>query len=99
MTRIAVSSAETMAIEDTQHWLMQAVIGLNLCPFAKAVVVKKLVRYRVCLSAEPEAVLQCLREELLHLAHTPDRTRHHLAHCAALVPRLFGVQCFFVRLR
>lgn len=72
MTRIAVSSAETMAIEDTQHWLMQAVIGLNLCPFAKAVVVKKLVRYRVCLSAEPEAVLQCLREELLHLAHTPE---------------------------
>ncbi len=59
---------ETTAIEDTQAWLMQAVIGLNLCPFAKAVVVKDLVRYRVCASGEPMDVLAMLREELLHLA-------------------------------
>jgi hypothetical protein len=38
---------ERVAIEDTQKWLMEAVIGLNLCPFAKAVVVKDKVRYRV----------------------------------------------------
>jgi hypothetical protein len=29
----------------TQHWLERAVIGLNLCPFAKRVFVKKQVRY------------------------------------------------------
>ena len=56
------------AIEDTQQWLLQAVVGLNLCPFAKSVVVKDMVRYRVCASAEPADVLAMLREELQHLA-------------------------------
>ena len=44
------SDPERIAIEDTQKWLMESVVGLNLCPFAKAVVVKDKVRYRVCLS-------------------------------------------------
>lgn len=66
----AVSSLdpEQTAIEDTQKWLMKAVIGLNLCPFAKAVVVKDRVRYRVCLSSAPQVVLQMLEEELQFLA-------------------------------
>ena len=59
---------ERIAIEDTQRWLMAAVIGLNLCPFAKAVVVKDKVRYRVCLSSAPQDVLQMLAEELQFLA-------------------------------
>jgi hypothetical protein len=60
--------AQRLAIEDTQHWLMQAVVGLNLCPFAKAVVVKNLVRYRVCVSHDPQDLLALLQEELQHLA-------------------------------
>ena len=63
-----VSDAERIAIEDTQKWLMEAVIGLNLCPFAKAVVVKDRVRYRVCLSSASHDVLQILAEELQFLA-------------------------------
>jgi hypothetical protein len=59
---------ENTAIEDTQKWLLEAVVGLNLCPFAKAVVVKDRVRYRVCVSAEPADLLTMLREELQHLA-------------------------------
>ena len=70
MTEPQLSEAQRMAIEDTQHWLMQAVVGLNLCPFAKAVVTKQLVRYRVCLSDQPSDVLALLREELQHLAQT-----------------------------
>ncbi len=31
----------------TQHWLTRAVIGLNLCPFAKSVHVKNQIRYVV----------------------------------------------------
>ena len=65
---------EATVVEDTQRWLMQAVVGLNLCPFAKAVVVKDLVRYRVCTSAEPDLWLALLREELLHLAQSPPDT-------------------------
>jgi hypothetical protein len=61
-------------IEDTQHWLLQAVVGLNLCPFAKAVVVKQRVRYAVCLSPDPDDVLQMLRHELTHLRDTDPET-------------------------
>ena len=65
---------ERIVIEDTQKWLLQAVVGLNLCPFAKAVVVKDMVRYRVCASADPADVLTMLREELQHLAEAdPDK--------------------------
>lgn len=67
-TCLLVSDAERIAIEDTQKWLMEAVIGLNLCPFAKAVVVKDRVRYRVCLSSAPQDVLQMLADELQFLA-------------------------------
>jgi hypothetical protein len=47
MTVASLSSfdAESIAIEDTQKWLMEAVIGLNLCPFAKAVHVKQQIHY------------------------------------------------------
>ena len=65
---------EHTVIEDTQKWLLQAVVGLNLCPFAKAVVVKDMLRYRVCASAEPADLLALLREELQHLAEAdPDQ--------------------------
>lgn len=65
-----MTDLEKTAIEDTQKWLLEAVVGLNLCPFAKAVVVKDMVRYRVCASTEPADVLAMLREELQHLAET-----------------------------
>ena len=72
MTTSPMPEEERIAIEDTQRWLMQAVVGLNLCPFAKAVVTKNLVRYRVCLSTEPADVLNLLREELQHLSSTDE---------------------------
>ena len=72
MTLLQVPDAARIAIEDTQRWLMQAVVGLNLCPFAKAVVTKNLVRYRVSLSVEPTDVLNMLRDELQHLASTDE---------------------------
>jgi hypothetical protein len=54
-------------VADTRRWLVRAVIGLNLCPFAKAVHVKNQIRYRVSEAREPEALLQDLIEELRHL--------------------------------
>jgi len=74
MTSALTADQERTAIEDTQKWLLEAVVGLNLCPFAKAVVVKDMVRYRVCASSEPADVLAMLREELQHLAEAdPDK--------------------------
>ena len=65
---------DEQAIQDTQAWLHKAVIGLNLCPFAKAVVVKNQVRFVVCQNPDPEAVLQLLQAELRHLADTDPET-------------------------
>jgi uncharacterized protein len=59
------------ALRATQAWVEQAVIGLNLCPFAKAVQIKHLVRY-VCSDSRGTAALRvALRTELQHLVDTP----------------------------
>jgi len=55
-------------IANTVDWLEKAVIGLNLCPFAKAVHVKRQIRYVVCDSANPEELLAMLMDELQLLA-------------------------------
>ena len=58
-------------IADTRRWLERAVIGLNLCPFAKAVDVKQQVRFVLSDASTPEALLEQLAEELLLLRETP----------------------------
>ena len=55
-------------IAATVRWMEKAVIGLNLCPFAKAVHVKRQIRYVVSDAATPEALLEQLMDELQHLA-------------------------------
>jgi hypothetical protein len=57
-------------IAATQLWLERAVIGLNLCPFAKAVHVKKQIRYVVSSATTPEELLKDLINELELLAET-----------------------------
>jgi len=59
------------ALQATRAWVEHAVVGLNLCPFAKAVQVKALMR-DVCSDArDTEALLAVLRTELQLLADTP----------------------------
>lgn len=55
----------------TRRWLERAVIGLNLCPFAKAVYVKQQVRFVLSDAELPEDLLEELAEELLRLRDTP----------------------------
>jgi len=52
------------ALNATRHWLEEAVIGLNLCPFAKGVHVKGQVRYVVSDAHDEEALLADLEHEL-----------------------------------
>lgn len=54
----------------TQLWLERAVIGLNLCPFAKAVHVKGQVRMQVCAATEGAEVLEVLQDELRLIAES-----------------------------
>jgi uncharacterized protein len=60
-------------IAATRHWLVQAVIGLNLCPFARAVYAGDRIRYAVSGATTPEALLQALAEELQALAVADER--------------------------
>jgi hypothetical protein len=62
---------EAAALRATRAWVEHAVIGLNLCPFAKGVQAKSLIRY-VCSDARDAATLrETLRDELQRLADTP----------------------------
>jgi len=56
------------AIAATQAWLQKAVIGLNLCPFARAVHLKQQIRYVVSEAGDEEALLADLLLELKFLA-------------------------------
>jgi hypothetical protein len=68
MNKPEVALAAT-AILDTQRWLERAVIGLNLCPFAKAVHVKGLIHYAVSDATTPAELLVDLKNELNSLAN------------------------------
>lgn len=59
---------EQAALEATRHWLDAAVVGLNLCPFAKAPLVKNQVRIVVCHSRHSDGWLDLLDSELDLLA-------------------------------
>jgi hypothetical protein len=57
----------------TKQWLEQAVIGLDLCPFARAVHVRDQIRYAVSGAETPEELLAELFDELQALvAADPD---------------------------
>ena len=55
-------------IAATRAWLQKAVIGLNLCPFAKAVTLKNQVRFVVSTAPHLDGLLEDLDRELDFLA-------------------------------
>jgi hypothetical protein len=59
--------AECEVLQLTQRWLERAVIGLNLCPFAKAEHRHGRIRYRVSAAQSTDALTQHLAEEIEHL--------------------------------
>lgn len=65
---------EDAVIGKTVQWLERAVIGLNLCPFAKAVHVKQQIRYVVSRAATYTDVLQALDSELTMLVGSDPRS-------------------------
>lgn len=64
-----------IVIADTRAWLERAVIGLNLCPFAKSVHVKGQVHYAVSRAATQEALLEDLVSELKDLVAMDAKAR------------------------
>lgn len=69
-----ISTTPSPALQDTRAWLEQAVIGLNLCPFAKAVHTKGQIRWVESSATQPRELLADLVAELQHLQATPAET-------------------------
>ena len=61
---------DEQVLADTRHWLEKAVIGLNLCPFARSVYVKNQVRIVVSQARHLDAFLDDLDRELDFLVNT-----------------------------
>ena len=61
---LAASPLDDQIIVETQAWIEKAVIGLNLCPFAKAVYIKQQIRYVVSAAKEVDALVTELESEL-----------------------------------
>ena len=68
---VAVGPTPDSAIAETRAWVERAVIGLTLCPFAKAPQVKGQVRYVASAARDAGALLAALIDELNRLAGTP----------------------------
>jgi len=59
-----VDATNGECIADTRRWLERAVIGLNLCPFAKSVYHKKQIRYAVTAARTADELLAELAHEM-----------------------------------
>ena len=62
-------------VQDTVRWLERAVIGLNLCPFAKGVHTKGQVHYVVSAALDAESLAHDLARELEALAEISPEQR------------------------
>ncbi len=76
-----------LAEAETRAWVDRAVIGLNLCPFTKAVQAKGQVRYVVSGAVEIESLLVDLRSEMLALAEADPS---HVDTTLLIHPRVLG---------
>ena len=60
-------------LADTRAWLERAVIGLDLCPFAKAVYAGNRIRFAVSAARDEDALLEDLTRELSALHSTVEQ--------------------------
>ena len=68
---VAKPVSHEAAVHATQRWLETAVIGLNLCPFAKAVHLKQQIRWVVSEATDTATLRDDLARELERLRDTP----------------------------
>ncbi len=71
---LSMTSPTIDFIAITKHWLERAVIGLNLCPFAKAVYVKQQVRFVLSDATTLEELIETLVAELEFLRAADPQT-------------------------
>lgn len=79
------SDAEVIAA--TRRWIERAVIGLNLCPFARAPFVQQRVRFAVSAARDAQALLDDLKTELRALHAADPQT---CETTLLMLPHVFG---------
>ena len=67
VSALDATSPETV-VQHTRAWVTRDVVGLNLCPFAKAPLIKGQVRFAVSDARDLPSLLLHLADELRHLA-------------------------------
>jgi len=70
--------------EVTKRWVESFVVDLNLCPFAKAEVLKNSIRYTVSEVTSQEELLITLKDELVLLSNKPEIETTFLIHANTL---------------
>lgn len=89
------ADAAAPAIAHTQHWVADMVVGLNLCPFARAEMVNQRIRYVLAEATDSEDLLQTLEQELLFLqAADRSQTETTLIVCTAALADFMDMQLF-----
>ena len=82
-----MTDREDPALAETRAWVERAVIGLNLCPYARAVQAKQQVRYVLSAASDEDGLLAELVDEMEALvAVDPARVETTLL----VHPRLLG---------
>ena len=77
---LPTAKSDNPYLEKTKHWLEAAVIGLNLCPFAKAPAAKGEIRYVVSQARDTQELTGQLAEELALLSASPEIETTLLIH-------------------
>ncbi len=67
---LKISEADCRVLEVTRLWLERAVIGLNLCPFARAEYVNKRIAYRISRATQTGELLEDLSRSIEFLRST-----------------------------
>lgn len=89
---------ERAVVEATVRWLERAVIGLNLCPFAKAVHLKQRIRYVVSDATEEAVLIEILTRELEALVQAESGTiETTLLICPLLFKHFLDFNAFLAR--
>ena len=74
--RLSADDAVSLqVVRDGRRWLERAVIGLNLCPFAKAAAARGQIHWAVSDALDAEELLHDLHQEMLDLLACSDQIR------------------------
>ena len=71
-------------ITTTRNWVDNLVVGLNLCPFARAELINQKIRFEFTPATEEAELLEALHAELVRLDQQPDVETTLLIHPQAV---------------